>query len=93
MNIYAYHERLNELAIRSRSAVRARLHLYKIELLLLLGAAIFVYLPFMAEQLNNADDFMMGVNYHPQDYGWENAQGDSCSGGWMSGEEAWFFLP
>ena len=75
MNIYAYHERLNELAIRSRSAVRARLHLYKIELLLLLGAAIFVYLPFMAEQLNNADDFMMGVNYHPQDYGWENAQG------------------
>ena len=75
MKIYAYYEKLNKLEERSRNAVRARLLLYKIELLMLLGAAIFVYLPFMAEQLNNADDFMMGVNYHSQNYVWENAQG------------------
>lgn len=75
MKIYAYYDKLNKLAERSRNVVQARLLLYKTELLMLLGAAIFVYLPFMAEQLNNADDFMMGVNYHPQNYAWENAQG------------------
>ena len=75
MEMYDYSEKLNMFTKKFRNAVWNAFVPYKLELLALLGAAIVVYLPFMAEQLNNADGFMMGVNYHPENYHWEDAQG------------------
>lgn len=42
-------------------------------ILFLLG--IIVYLPFMANQLNNADGVSNGLLYHGNNYAWEDAQG------------------
>lgn len=43
------------------------------KLLFLFG--IVVYLPFMVNQLNNADGVTNGILYHGKAYEWENAQG------------------
>lgn len=75
MKTCGYPEKLNAFAKNIQNKFRDSLLLYKLELSVLGMAALLVYLPFMVDQLNNADDFMMGVNYHPQSYDWENAQG------------------
>jgi len=75
LRICGYPERLDAFGKKVRNKVRDSWFLYKVELSVLGVTALLVYLPFMADQLNNADDFMMGVNYHPQSYDWENAQG------------------
>lgn len=75
MKTCGYPEKLNAFAKNIQNKFRDSLLLYKLELSVLGIAALLVYLPFMVDQLNNADDFMMGVNYHPQSYDWKNAQG------------------
>lgn len=45
------------------------------ESIILYFMGVLVYLPFMTNQLNNADGFTNGVLYHNHSYTWEDAQG------------------
>lgn len=47
----------------------------KIEAIFLYIFGMIVYLPFMVNQLNNADGVSNGLLYHSTDYAWEDAQG------------------
>lgn len=47
----------------------------KRELLAVAFCSFIVYLPFMSEQLNNADGFIWGILRHDSNYAWENNQG------------------